>query len=97
MIKQYRITSADITNSSPDDCYIAPDDPIHSLMATSLVGGIGSEAALAAYNTPPFPTAPIIDKGAIQRKHNIKPGTPEWFRLWFCRTELTGETPHDDL
>ena len=28
-----------------------------------------------------------------QRKHNIKPGTDEWFRLWFAQTKLTGENP----
>ena len=22
-------------------------------------------------------------KAQYQRKHNIKPGTPEWFKLWF--------------
>jgi len=27
------------------------------------------------------------------KEHNIKPGTPEWFRLWFARPELTKETP----
>jgi hypothetical protein len=33
--------------------------------------------------------------GAYQRDHNIKPGTDEWFRLWFSRQSLTGETPYD--
>jgi hypothetical protein len=29
------------------------------------------------------------------RENNIKPGTDEWFRLWFARPDLTGETPYD--
>lgn len=29
----------------------------------------------------------------LQRKHNIKPGTPEWFKLWFSLPRLTGEQP----
>jgi hypothetical protein len=33
------------------------------------------------------------EKGELQKKHNIKPGTDEWFRLWFSRTYLTGEKP----
>ena len=33
------------------------------------------------------------EKAQLQRKHNIKPGTDEWFRLWFARPYLTGETP----
>jgi len=32
-------------------------------------------------------------KGELQKKHNIKPGTEEWFKLWFSRPYLTGEKP----
>jgi hypothetical protein len=32
-------------------------------------------------------------KAQYQRKHNIKPGTPEWFKLWFAQPRLTGENP----
>lgn len=35
------------------------------------------------------------EKAEIMKKHNIKPGTPEWFRLWFAKPYLTGETPFD--
>jgi hypothetical protein len=33
------------------------------------------------------------EKGKLQKKHNIKPGTDEWFRLWFSKPYLTGEKP----
>ena len=32
-------------------------------------------------------------KSQYMRKHNIKPGTPEWFKLWFAQPRLTGENP----
>ena len=32
-------------------------------------------------------------KAEYQRKHNIRPGTDEWFKLWFARPKLTGENP----
>ena len=32
-------------------------------------------------------------KAQYQRKHNIQPGTDEWFRLWFAQPRLTGENP----
>ena len=32
-------------------------------------------------------------KSQYQRKHNIQPGTDEWFRLWFAQPRLTGENP----
>jgi len=33
------------------------------------------------------------EKGELQKKHNIKPGTKEWFQLWFSLPYLTGEKP----
>jgi hypothetical protein len=33
--------------------------------------------------------------GQVQRERNIQPGTDEWFRLWFSKPKLTGETPYD--
>ena len=33
--------------------------------------------------------------GQIQRERNIRPGTDEWFRLWFAKPHITGEQPYD--
>jgi hypothetical protein len=33
------------------------------------------------------------NKAEYMRQHNIKPGTDEWFKLWFARPKLTGENP----
>lgn len=33
------------------------------------------------------------EKAQLQKKHNIEPGTPEWFQLWFSLPYLTGEKP----
>ena len=33
------------------------------------------------------------EKQYLEKKHNIKPGTPEWFQLWFSLPYLTGEPP----
>jgi len=33
------------------------------------------------------------EKSRLMKKHNIKPGTPEWFKLWFSLPYLTGEKP----
>ena len=32
-------------------------------------------------------------KSQYQKKHNIQPGTDEWFKLWFAKPRLTGENP----
>lgn len=34
------------------------------------------------------------EKAQIQREQNIKPGTKEWFKLWFAKPYLTGEKPN---
>jgi hypothetical protein len=33
------------------------------------------------------------EKGKLMKEHDIKPGTPEWFKLWFSRQYMTGEKP----
>lgn len=35
------------------------------------------------------------EKARIQREKNIRPGTPEWFQLWFSLPYMTGEKPYD--
>jgi len=32
-------------------------------------------------------------KGEYMRKHNVQPGSNEWFKLWFAQPKLTGEDP----
>jgi|TARA_B100001063_G_scaffold183208_1_gene172525 hypothetical protein len=32
-------------------------------------------------------------KAQYQKKHNVQPGTNEWFKLWFAQPKLTGENP----
>lgn len=34
-----------------------------------------------------------MEKRRLEKEHNIKPGTDEWFQLWFSRPYLTGEPP----
>ena len=34
-----------------------------------------------------------LEKRSLEKKHNIQPGTPEWFQLWFSKPYLTGEKP----
>jgi hypothetical protein len=36
------------------------------------------------------------EKQKLEREHNIKPGTPEWFQLWFSLPYMTGEPPIGD-
>jgi hypothetical protein len=82
-MKQYYITKDNISQDSLEDCYLAPEDPIHELKAAHLMGGLGAEARLAEYKAKLKQPVVSSNKGQIQREQNIKPGTEEWFKLWF--------------
>jgi hypothetical protein len=94
-MKQYRITSANINQSSDDDCYLSPDDPIHELKAIQHLAGLGGDARLHELRANQGSNISVTgdSKGELMRKHNIKPGTDEWFKLWFSKPYLTGEKP----
>ena len=99
-MKQYRVTAADLNQSSPDDAYLAPDDPIHELKALAGLGGLGGEARLHEYRAQQYSYGETFgqagqEKADLMRKHNIKPGTPEWFKLWFSLPYMTGEKPYE--
>jgi len=32
-------------------------------------------------------------KHQLMREHNIKPGDQAWFKLWFAKPNITGESP----
>lgn len=92
-MKQYRITSSDLSQDTDEDAYLAPDDPIQELKLTSYLGGLGAEARLQEYraqqkiintdNTSMSGT----EKRQFERDNNIRPGDPEWFQLWFGRNK----------
>jgi hypothetical protein len=84
-MRQIRITTADLCPPSDDDCYLSPDDPIHELKKVSMMGGLGSELALANYNNLMRPLVAGSDEGRIAREQGITSGTPEWFEHWFGR------------
>lgn len=96
-MKQYKITSYDINQDSPDDCYLAPNDPIHELKALSGLGGLGGQARLEEYRAKQAGSygqemsANGTRKAELMRQNNIQPGTPEWFKLWFSLPKMTGE------
>jgi hypothetical protein len=45
-MKQYYITSKNIQQDTDEDCYLAPDDPVHELKVASYMGGLGSTVKL---------------------------------------------------
>lgn len=89
-MKQYRITTKDLTTDTDEDCYLAPDDPIHEIKALAQLAGLGADARLQEMRGSNI-SVTSNENGRIQREQNIKPGTPEWFKLWFSLPYMTGE------
>ena len=99
-MKQYKIDSSNILQDSDDDCYLTPDDPIHELKIIQYLAGLGSQVRLQEYrahqneiNKGSNITVTAMEKAQLMKEHDIRPGTPEWFRLWFSRPYLTNEKP----
>ena len=91
MIKQYYITHENMVQDSPDDCYLAPEDPIHALKVVSYMGGLNSTERLHEYNASVQEANRVksgaVDKAKYMKENGIKPGTPAWFELWYGRNK----------
>ena len=52
-----------------------------------------SFSGMNPYNLDNNMTATAQEKADHQKANDIKPGDPDWFKLWFAWPYLTGETP----
>jgi hypothetical protein len=87
--REYRITSADFNNElfADDSCYLDPNDPVFALHQKTRLGGLGNTQALSDYSNSDTSAANTqLNRAKIQLDNQIKPGTPEWFALWFGNT-----------
>ena len=97
-MKQYRITTNNLNQDSAEDCHLDPSDPIYEIKSLQYLAGLGHSARLQEYKPALADQGSNIsitgnEKGQLMKKNNIKPGTPEWFKLWFSKPYLTGEAP----
>ena len=60
-----------------------------------VLAGIGNRAVMQEYRGFAGSNISVTgnEKGELMKQHNIRPGTEEWFKLWFCLPYLTGERP----
>jgi hypothetical protein len=59
------------------------------------LAGIGNRAVMQEYKGFAGSNISVTgnEKGELMKKHDIRPGTDEWFKLWFSKPYLTGERP----
>jgi hypothetical protein len=65
------------------------------LQQIKLLAGIGNRAVMQEYKGFAGSNISVTgnEKGELMRKHDIRPGTEAWFKLWFSKPYLTGEHP----
>lgn len=69
-----KITAANFAvDPTIPDAVLSPDDPMYD----------NDPLRASARNLTQFNTISTANKGKIQQEKNIKPGTEEWFKLWF--------------
>lgn len=86
--KQYRFT-ADMfssTDSHVPDAYISESDLFELQKLAGLEPRVESLAGINISKSG-------MEKQQLEKQYQIKPGTPEWFKLWFSLPYLTGEKP----
>ena len=100
-----KLTSADFykTDDLIPEAVMDSEDPIHELKrlsGISLTPGL-NVGRLQEYTTPGSVSTEgsnisktAMEKVDYQNSHDIQPGSPEWFRLWFSKPYLTGEKPY---
>jgi hypothetical protein len=66
-----------------------------SIEELKTLAGITNRAVMQEYRGFPGSNISVTgnEKGELMKKHDIRPGTEEWFRLWFSKPYLTGEKP----
>ena len=104
MSNHIKLTSADFykTEDLIPEAVIDENDPIQELKrlsGISLTPGL-NVGRLQEYTQPGSVSTEgsnisktAMEKVDYQNSHNIQPGSAEWFRLWFSKPYLTGETP----
>lgn len=104
---QRRLTSADFVQNDQglDDAVMDSADlaRLRQLAGLPELQEGHDRKASASYGNPGGLKSPVgsnisvtaMEKRQIEHDRNIKPGTPEWFQLWFSKPYLTGEKPVD--
>lgn len=66
-----------------------------SIEELKTLAGISNRAVMQEYKGFPGSNISVTgnEKGELMKKHDIRPGTEEWFKLWFSLPYLTGEKP----
>jgi hypothetical protein len=68
---------------------------MNDIQQLKVLAGIGNRAVMQEYQGFGGSNISVTgnEKGELMKKHDIRPGTEEWFKLWFSKPWLTNEKP----
>lgn len=90
-MKQVRFTLDDFVSSQDStipDAVMSNEDLNNIKVLAGLKPNTTNQLSEQSINL----THTAMAKVNYMKEHNIQPGTQEWFRLWFSRPYLTGDT-----
>lgn len=100
-MKQYRITSENfvLPGETGDADAVMDSADLAEIKKLAGIVSISEDIPAPANTDSPSPVGSNIsvtasEKRNLEKKHNIRPGTDEWFKLWFSKPYLTGEKPN---
>jgi hypothetical protein len=96
-MRQIKFTSGNFVpegETGDADTVLDPNDPLYEMQR---LAGIPAKPLFTEYKGQAGSNISVTgdEKGQLMKKHNIKPGTEAWFKLWFSLPYLTGEKPVD--
>ena len=86
--QEYSFRTTDYAQEIIPEAVLDENDPIYQIQQLAGV----SKSNLQEFSTNSM-LSDASQKIEYQNTNNIQPGTPEWFRLWFAKPQLTGENP----
>lgn len=90
-MRQLRFTLEDFVPQGEDtsipDAHMDPAD----LASIKALAGIKSTTPVPVVQEENI-SHTAMKRVEYMKKHNIQPGTEDWFRLWFSKPYLTGDT-----
>ena len=85
-MRRYRFQSGDfVPQEQVPDAFIAENDLRELQRLAGVEPRVENMSGINISNTG-------MEKQRLERENNIKPGTPEWFKLWFSRPYWFKET-----
>lgn len=81
-------------DSALPDAVMSPED-LHNIKVLAGINKLNYASVAVVENNQKNISHTAMERATYMKQHNIQPGTDAWFRLWFSKPYLTGDTGMD--